>query len=273
MCFAIFFPEARSIECLQDVRKGSGVVKECPCFSIKDRFQCSSFSVCDDGGAAGHGFQWDEAEVLVAWEDGCDGSSKEIVEFMFRYETEEGDRRPRAPLESVVGRSFAGDVEARPDVVAGIDRAFDALVCGELGDDEKVVTGTLDLGPWIDGEPVFIEWWVYDCAFAAPIEIYAALDGFGCGDEPIWSVCALGVPCPELVEDATEICAAEGTEDSASGALEDIVRPVPQVAGGRMDIAEMLRFSIGDDAVDEGRGAGDHEVVLRSVTLSVVEGP
>ncbi len=144
MSAASVFGKMASIEILDGLseRRCCRLVEKLPCDVFLDRFESPPTAEGNHGGAAGHGFEWHEAEVFVAGADGRDGSSVEIREILFRDVAEECNGWAGQAFQTFPIRAASCDREGESKMIIRFDCDVDAFVGGEGGDDEKIGSRT-----------------------------------------------------------------------------------------------------------------------------------
>lgn len=240
---------------------GGLFLKEAAGFAVFDGFEGAAFAVGDDGGAAGLGFDWGDAEIFFGGEDEGLGVLHLVLQDFEGLVAHHGD---------VVFRDGFGlfEVGAVTDddelfvghLVEGFDDQLDFLVRDHAGGRQVIVLFVLAAGKGMD-----VDRRIDDVGFAA-VDFFDALrDEFRIRDEIVDAVGRTGIPNAHVMQDQLGKGSLEAVVEA--GFTQILVREVPGIADWAVHIGDMDLIRAGQDALGDTVRARNDEVVVGDVKL------
>lgn len=229
--------------------------------AVFDGLEGAASAVGDDGGAAGLGLDGSDAEVFFSGEDEGFGVLHFVPEHLkglVAQHCDVGGRDGFCLLE--VGAVADDDEVTLRHLVKGLDDEFDFFVGDEARGGQVVV-----LFVFAAGEGSDVDGRVDDVGLAAVDFLDAARDEAAVGDEVVNAIGRARIPDAHVVQD--ELCdgALEAVVEARLAQV--LVREVPGVADGAVDVGDMELVRPGEDAFRDAVGARDNEVVVSDVEL------
>ena len=229
--------------------------------AVFDGFEGAAFAVGDDGCAAGLGLDGGDAEVFFSGEYEGFGVLHFVPEHLKGLVAHHRDVGARDGFGLLKVGAVADDDEVTlRHLVKGLDDEFDFLVGDEARGGQVVVLLVLAAGECCD-----VDGRVDDVSLAAVDFLDATRDESAVGDEVVDAVRGARVPDAHVVQD--ELGERALCPVVEAGLAQVLVREVPGVADGAVDVGDVELVRPGEDAFRDAVGARDNEVVARDVEL------
>ena len=204
-----------------------------------------------------HGLDGGDAEVVLAGEEEGAGMCHEFGNDGITLAAHEFYGGAGEGLEVLSLGALPYYDEAAAELVTQGYGEIDALIPGELADDEEIIFvggAEFDFGGFDRG--------IDEIARSAVVLCDAVLDGMAVGDE---AVDAMGGRAAPDAGGGEEVADAVGSEPMNALLGEIAVGVVPQEAGGAVAVADVAGSGGGDDAECEGGAAAQNDVVLGKI--------
>lgn len=229
--------------------------------AVFDGLEGAASAIGDDWCAAGLGLDGGDAEILFGGEYegfGVLHFVPEHLEGLVAHHRDVGARDGFGLLE--VGAVADDDEVPLRHLVEGLDDEFDFLVGDEARGGQVVALLVLAAGEGcnVDGR-------VDDVGLTAVDFLDAARDEAAIRDEIIDAVGRARIPDAHVVQD--ELGEGAFRPVVKAGLAQVLVREVPGIADGAVDVGDVDLVWPGEDAFRDAVGAADNEVVARDVEL------
>lgn len=237
------------------------LLEEAAGLAVFDGLEGATFAVGDDGGAAGLGFNWGDAEVFFGGKDeglGVLHLVLEDFEGLVAHHRDIGLSNGLGLLE--VGAVTDDDELPVRHLIEGFDDQLDFLVGHHARGGQIVILLVLAAGEGID-----IDWRVDDVGFATVDFLDAPCDEAAVGNEVVDAVGRTRIPDAHVVQD--ELGDGPLKAMVKTGLAQVLVREVPGVAYRAVHIGDVELVWARQDALGDAVGARDDEVVVGDVEL------
>lgn len=229
--------------------------------AVFDGLEGATSAVGDDGGAAGLGLYWGDAEVFLCGEDegfGVLHFVPERLKGLVAQHCDVGGRDGFCLFE--VGAVADDDEVLVGHLVKGLDDEFDFFVGDEARGGQVVVLFVLAAGEGSD-----VDGRVDDVGLTAVDFLDAARDKATVRDEIVDAVGRARIPDAHVVQDEL----GDGTLEAVveAGFAQVLVREIPGIADGAVHIGDVDLVRPGQDAFGDTVRARDDEVVVGDVEL------
>lgn len=237
------------------------LLEEAAGLAVFDGFESTAFAVGDDGGAAGLGLDWGDAEVFFGGKDEGFGVLHLVLEDFEGLIAHHLNVRLGNGLCLLEVGTVADDDELLVGhLVEGFDDELDLLVGHHARGGQVVVLFVLAAGEGRD-----IDWRVDDVSFAAVNFLDAPRDKAAVGDEVVDAIGCARIPDAHVVQDELGKGSLEAVVEA--GFAQVLVREVPGIANGAVHIGNVDLVRPGQDAFGDTVRARNDEVVVGDVEL------
>lgn len=229
--------------------------------AVFDGLKGAAFAVGDDGGTAGLGFDWGDAEVFFGGENECFSVLHLVLEDFEGLVAHHGDVGFGDSLGLLEVGAVADDDELFVGhLIEGFDDQLDFLVRHHARGGQVVVLFVLAAGEGID-----IDWRVDDIGFAAVDFLDAARDEAAVGYEVIDAIGRARIPDAHVVQDEL----GDGPLEAVvkTGLAQVLVREVPGVAYRAVHVRDVDLVWARQDTLGDAMRTRDDEVVVGDVEL------
>lgn len=237
------------------------LVEEAASLAVFDGLEDTAFAIGDDGGAAGLGFDWGDAEVFFGGKDKGLSVLHLVLEDFEWLVAHHGD----VGLSDGLGLLEVGAVADDNELfvghfIEGFDDQLDFLIGYHARGGQVVILFILATGEGID-----IDWWIDDVGFAAVDFLDAARDEAAVGDEVIDAISRTRIPDAHVVQNQLGDGPLEAVVEA--GLAQVLVREVPGIAYRAVHVGDVDLVWPRQNALGDTVGARDDEVVVGDVEL------